>query len=72
MREIFFFSSNTFIFIDYTLDEMDSYSITVGIDPSINSTGVCVYSYINGKSAVKRYYCIGANCPGSKPSKATL
>jgi Holliday junction resolvasome RuvABC endonuclease subunit len=51
---------------------MDRYSITVGVDPSINSTGLCVYSYTNGKGEVKDYYCIGANCSGSKPSKETL
>lgn len=51
---------------------MSGYSIVVGVDPSINSTGICVYGYASGKGEVKDYYCIGANCSGSKPSKATL
>ncbi len=41
--------------------------IAVGIDPSINSTGVCVYFYNGKKAEVKEYHCIGY-----KPSKATL
>lgn len=48
------------------------YFVTVGVDPSVNSTGVCVYRYSGGRSEVVEYYCIGADCRGSKPSKSTI
>lgn len=41
--------------------------VTVGIDPSINSTGVCVYRYADGCNRVEQYHCIG-----HKPSKASM
>lgn len=40
--------------------------VSIGIDPSINSTGVCVLTYINSKISVQYYIITG------KASKSTL
>ena len=41
--------------------------ISVGIDPSINSTGVCIFRFTGQTYSVLEYHCIGY-----KPSKTTL